>query len=77
MISGSFSKLRFLKSGEECALKSENVIIRNAFFLQNYQWLNICFVCVPPNQNTINKERIYNRVVYLDKYCLRIKMSQF
>ena len=59
MISGSFSKLRFLKSGEECALKSENVIIRTAFFLQNYQWLNICFVCVPPNQNTINKERIY------------------
>ena len=32
MISGSFSKLRFLKSGEECILKSENVIIRTAFF---------------------------------------------
>ena len=47
------------------------------FFLQNYQWLNICFAGVPPNQNTINKERIYNRVVYLDKYCLRNKMSQF
>ena len=59
MISGSFSKLRFLKSGEECALKSENVIIRTAFFLQNYQWLNICFVCVPPNQNTIKTRKEY------------------
>ena len=25
------------------------------FFVQNYQWLNIFFVDVPPNQNTINK----------------------
>ena len=77
MISGSLSKLRFLKSGEECALKLENVIIRTACFLQNYQWLNICFVGVPPNQDTINKERIYNTVVYLDKFFLRNKMSQF
>ena len=78
MISGSFSKLRFLKIGEECALKVRECDNPYCFFfLQNYQWLNICFVGVPPNQNTINKERIYNRVAYLDKYCLRNKMSQF
>ena len=54
--SGSFSKLRVLKSEEVCALEPESVIMRNPFILQNYQWLNIC---VTPNRNTINEERIY------------------
>ena len=34
MISGSFSKLKFLKSGEVCALKLENVIMRFGFFAE-------------------------------------------
>ena len=52
MISGSFSKLRFLKSGEECALKSENVIIRNAFFFAKLPVVEYLFcMCSPKSKH--------------------------
>ena len=57
--------MRSLKRGEVCAKKSENVIIRTAFFLQDYQEIQVSIIGISPDQNTICEKCINDWIINL------------